>query len=184
MVNARFDVRMCRSASLSLYFILRTSYLSRVGQEEGVKSPRTFAFRRTASAVTALILVGTHAPAQESASTRPALSQNEATITALEDLQEQVRQLRTLVEEVRTENAESRSEMQKLRQELRSTRELLISSTAVRRSGELSAAAAERKQAPRPEPQTESAGADDSAPSTQNTSPLDSRVQKLEEATQ
>ncbi len=136
-----------------------------------MKSPRTFAFRRTAAAVTALILVGTHAPAQESASTRPS-PQNEAPITALEDLQEQVRQLRTLVEEVRTENAESRSEMQKLRQELRSTRELLISSTAVRRSGELSAAAAEPKQAPRPEPQTESAGADDSAPSTQNTSPL------------
>ncbi len=146
-------------------------------------SPRTFAFRRTAAAVTALILVGAHAPAQESASTRPS-PQNEAPITALEDLQEQVRQLRTLVEEVRTENAESRSEMQKLRQELRSTRELLISSTAVRRSGELSAAAAEPKQAPRPEPQTESAGADDSAPSTQNTSRLDSRVQKLEEATQ
>ena len=95
-----------------------------------MKSPRTFAFRRTAAAVTALILVGTHAPAQESASTPPASPQNEATVTALEDLQEQVRQLRTLVEEVRSENAESRSEMQKLRQELRSTRELLISSTA------------------------------------------------------
>jgi hypothetical protein len=149
-----------------------------------VKSPRTFAFRRTAAAVTALILVGTHAPAQESASTRPTSPQNEATITALEDLQEQVRQLRTLVEEVRTENAESRREMQKLRQELRSARELLISSTAVRQSGELSAAAAEPKQAPRPEPLTESAAAGDSAPSTQNTSRLDSRVQKLEEATQ
>src|SRR6267154_4185524 len=138
---------MCRSASLSLYFIiLHTSYLSRVGQEEGVKSPRTFAFRRTDSAVTALILVGTHAPAQESASARPASSQNEATITALEDLQQQVRQLRTLVEQVRTENAESRSEMHKLRQELRSTRELLVSSTAIGVSGELSAAATEAKQ--------------------------------------
>jgi len=149
-----------------------------------VKSPGTFAFRRTAAAVTALILVGTRAPAQESASARPASPQNEATVTALEDLQEQVRQLRTLVEEVRTENAESRSEMQELRQELRSTRERLISSTAVRPSGELSAAAAEPKQAVRPEPQTESAGAGDSAASTQNTSRLDSRVQKLEEATQ
>jgi hypothetical protein len=149
-----------------------------------VKSPRTFAFRRTAAAVTALVLVGTHAPAQESASTRPASPQNEASITALQDLQEQVRQLRALVEEVRTENSESRTEMQKLRQELRSTRELLISSTAVRPSGELSAAAAEPKQAPRPEPQTESAGAGDSALSPQNTSRLDSRVQKLEEATQ
>src|SRR5260370_5695557 len=75
-------------------------------------------------------------------------------------------------------------EREKLRQKLRSTRELLMSSTAVRLSGELSAAAAEPKQAPRPEPQTESAGAGDSAPSTQNTFPLDSRVQKLEEATQ
>ena len=149
-----------------------------------MKSPRTFAFRRTAAAVTALILVGTHAPAQEPASSRPASLQNEATVNALEDLQDQVRQLRTLVEEVRTENAESRSEMQKLRQELRSTRELLISSSAVRGSGELSSAGAEPKQAPRPEPQTESAGAGDSAPSPQNTSPLDSRVQKLEEATQ
>src|ERR1700726_837750 len=121
---------MCRSASLSI-----TSYLSRVGQEEGVKSPRTFAFRRTAAALTALILVGTHAPAQESAATRPASPQNEATVTALEDLQEQVRQLRTLVEEVRTENTESRSEMQKLREELHSTRELLLSSGAVRLSG-------------------------------------------------
>src|SRR6267154_2076605 len=104
---------MRRSASLSF-----TSYLSRVGQEEGVKSLRTFAFRRTAAAATALILVGTHAPAQESASTRPASPQNEATITALKNLQEQVRQLRTLVEEVRTENADSRTEMQELRQEL------------------------------------------------------------------
>src|ERR1700682_3324702 len=160
---------MCRSASLPF-----TSYFSRVGQEDGVKSPRTFAFRRTAAAVTALILVGTHAPAQESASTRPASPQNEASITALQDLQE----------EVRTENSESRTEMQKLRQELRSTRERLISSTPVRPSGELSAAAAEAKQAPRPEPQTESAGAGDSALSPQNASRLDSRVQRLEEATQ
>jgi hypothetical protein len=149
-----------------------------------VKSPRTLAFRRTAAAVTALILVGTHAGAQESASTRPASPQNEATLTALEDLQEQVRQLRALVEEVRTENSESRTEMQKLRQELRGTRELLMSSTAVGLSGELSATAAEPKQAPRPEAQTESAGAGNSPPSTQNTSRLDSRVQKLEEATQ
>jgi hypothetical protein len=149
-----------------------------------VKSPRTFAFRRTAAALTALILVGTHAPAQDPASTRPAWPQNKATTAALEDLQEQVRQLRTLVEQVRTENAESRSEMQKLRQELRSTRELLVSSTAVRLSGESSAAAAEPKQPPRPEPLTESAAAGDSAPSTQNSSRLDSRVQKLEEATQ
>ena len=149
-----------------------------------MKSPRTFAFRRTAAALTALILVGTHAPAQESASTGPASPQNEATATALEDLQEQVRQLRTLVEQVRTENAESRAEMQKLRQELRSTREVLMSSTAVRLSGEPSAAVAEPKQAPRPEPQTESADAGESAPSRQNASPLDSRVQKLEEATQ
>ncbi len=148
-----------------------------------MKSPRTFGFRRTAAALTVLILVGTHAPAQESASTGPASPQNEATAAALEDLQEQVRQLRTLVEQGRTENAESRAEMQKLRQELRSTRELLMSSTAVRLSGELSAAAAEPEQAPRPEPQTESADAGDSAPSTQSTSPLDSRVQKLEEAT-
>src|ERR1700731_2081313 len=154
---------MCRSASLSLIL----SFESRVGQEEGVKSPRTLAFRRTAAAVTALILMGTHAPPQESASTRPASPQNDATstATALEDLQEQVRQLRTLVEEVRTENAASRSEMQQLRQELRSTRELLISSAAMR--GELSAAAGEPPQAPRPERQTESAGAGDSAPSAQ-----------------
>src|ERR1700694_300491 len=156
---------MCRSASLS--FTSYTSYLSRVGQEEGVKSPRTFAFRRTAAAVTALILVGTHAPAQESASTRPASPQNEASITALQDLQEQVRQLRALVEEVRTENSESHTEMQKLRQELRGTRELLISSTAVRLRGELSAAA-EPKQAHRPEPETESAGAGDSSPPREN----------------
>jgi hypothetical protein len=170
---------MCRSASPSF-----TSYLSSVAQEEGVKSPRTFAFRRTASAVTALILVGTHAPAQESASTRPASPQNEATITALEDLQEQVRQLRTLVEQVRTENAESRTEMHKLRQELRNTRELLVSSSAISLRGELSAAAAEPKPAPPTDLQAESAVAGDSAPSTQNSSRLDSRVQKLEEATQ
>src|ERR1700736_3431411 len=103
---------MCRSASLSF-----ASYLSLVGQEEGVKSPRTFAFRRTAAAVTAFILAGTYAPAQKSASPDPASPQNAATITAVEDLQEQVRQLRALVEEVRTENVESRTEMQKLRQE-------------------------------------------------------------------
>src|SRR5260370_1422182 len=74
--------------------------------------------------------------------------------------------------------------MHKLRQELRSTRELLVSSTAIGLSGEFSAAATEPKQASPAEPQTESAGAGDSASSRQNTSRLDSRVQKLEEATQ
>src|ERR1700716_459098 len=152
---------MCRSASLSF-----TSYLSRVGQEEGLKSPRTLAFRRTAAAVTSLILVVTCATAQKSASSAPVSPQNAATITAVENLEEQVRQLRALVEEVRTENTESRTEMQKLRQELRSTRELLVSSTAIRLRGELSAAA-EPKQAHRQEPETESAGAGDSALSPQ-----------------
>src|SRR5260370_17046551 len=74
--------------------------------------------------------------------------------------------------------------MRKLRQELRSTRELLVSSTAIGVSGELSAAATEAKQASPTEPQTESADAGDSASSTQNSSRLGSRVQKLEEATQ
>ena len=106
-----------------------------------MKSPRTLAFRRTAAAVTSLIFAGTYAPAQKLASSAPASPRSAATITAVEELQEQVRQLRVLVEEVRTENAESRTEMQQLRQELRSTRELLVSSTAIRLNGERSPAA-------------------------------------------
>jgi hypothetical protein len=84
------------------------------------------------------------------------------------DLQDQVRQLRTLVEQMRTENAESRAEMHQLRQDLQVTRALL-EKPATPANGESGTAIAE----------SGAVGASNSQSST----PLEERVQKLEEST-
>src|SRR5579864_4240471 len=86
---------------------------------------------------------------------------------AIRELQDQVRQLRVLVEEMRAESAQSRAEMHQLRQDLQATRTLL-EQPAAGKSSEVAAQAA-------PESNTTAAV----EPST----PLEQRVQKLEEST-
>src|ERR1700757_872955 len=107
------------------------------------------------------MLWGLYGRAQESAAS-PAPGE---TVSMVRDLQDQVRQLRTLVEQMRTENAESRAEMHQLRQDLQVTRALLEkpasgqSGTAIAESGAVGAS------------------------NSQSSTPLEERVQKLEEST-
>jgi hypothetical protein len=97
------------------------------------------------------------------------------TPNAVRDLQDQVRQLRSLMEEMRAENAESRAEMHQLREDLQVTRALLGKDkdlekqpAAPTESGAIAAAA----------------GSGATAASTPpGTTPLEERVQKLEEST-
>ena len=147
-----------------------------------MKSLWTFAFRRTAAAVAALIVLGAQTSAQEAAPNTPSQQQNAATIAAVQDLQEQVRELRAVVEKMRSENAESRAEMQELRQELRQTRNVLTSSVSPGARYGLSGDATESKSPSSPlGPEVTAAN---SVPAEENTSGLQSRVQKLEESTQ
>ena len=126
------------------------------------KSLRIFAFRGTALAVAAFILSGA-SRAQEASSAPPADSAN-----TVRDLQDQIRELRTLVEQMRAENADSRTEMRQLRQDLQATRALLQQpgkpATVEAQSPEIASQA--------------------STPSAaQSSTPLEERVQKLEEST-
>jgi hypothetical protein len=87
----------------------------------------------------------------------------------MSDLQDQVRQLRSLVEEMRTENAESRAEMKQLRQDLQTTRALLERPAADQANPALNATArAEEQSLPTATPEN---------------SGIEQRVQKLEEST-
>jgi len=70
--------------------------------------------------IAAFVFVSVLTRAQEAPG--PAASE---TASAVRDLQDQVRQLRTLVEEMRAENAESRAAMLQLREDLQVTRALL-----------------------------------------------------------
>ena len=147
-----------------------------------MKSLWTFAFRRTAAVVAALIVLGAQTSAQEAAPNTPSQQQNAATIAAVQDLKEQVRELRAVVEKMRSENAESRAEMQELRQELRQTRNVLTSSVSPGARYGLSGDATESKSPSSPlGPEVTAAN---SVPAEENTSGLQSRVQKLEESTQ
>jgi len=126
-----------------------------------VKSPITSTLRGAALAATVIVLFHSLGSAQqEPVST----GSGDA---AVRELQNQVRQLQTLVEEMRTESAQSRAEMHQLRQDLQATRALLEQPAAVKGS-EMAGQAA-------PESNTAAAG----EPST----PLEQRVQKLEETT-
>ncbi len=95
--------------------------------------------------------------------------------SALQDLQEQVRQLRSMLEEMRAEDAESRAEMHRLRKDLQDTRALLE-----RSGGQPLQATTELETAPNKagESSTETA---ESVPV--KTPELEQRVQKLEETT-
>jgi hypothetical protein len=93
------------------------------------------------------------------------------TLAGLEDLQEEVRQLRTVLEQMRAENSESRTEMRELRKELRETRALLQPASPGAEK------VAERQSlTTQAEPGTPSEAA-------QNSPELQQRLQKLEETT-
>src|SRR3954453_64507 len=135
-------------------------------QEEGVKNPGTSTLRGAAFAVAAIFLFHPHGAAQQ----QPAAVSTTAGDTAIRELQDQVRQLQSMVDEMRAENAQSRSEMRQLRQDLQTTRALLEKPSP----GQSSDMAA----------QVVAAHAETSSPVTaENATPLEQRVQKLEDST-
>lgn len=132
-------------------------------------SHRTSAVRGAALAVAAFVSFGMFGQAQQPASTSSSTSGE--TVNALHDLQDQVRQLRSMFEETRADYAESRAEMRELRQELQATRALLERPAAQEAPTAATAAG---------QPETSASPA--SAPPPQ-TLALEDRVQKLEEST-
>jgi hypothetical protein len=147
-----------------------------------VKNLRTSAVRGTALAATVLILCAGLAPAQEQPPASSTSPQNDSTLDAVRDLQEQVRQLRALVDDMRAENTQSRAEMQQLRQELQSTRSLL-ERPAVLSTQQPAQASSEPSPYGLSVP-TASENAATSPPGPEQPSGnLEDRVQKLEEST-
>lgn len=104
---------------------------------------------------------------------------------AMHELQDEVRQLRTMVEEMRAENAQSRAEMQKLRQDLLSTRALLERPPTSNDSGSASSTAASEglAQAHSLNGAANSGSNDVNASASPVSTPLEERVEKLEEST-
>jgi hypothetical protein len=145
-----------------------------------VKSLGTPAVRR--ASILAVLLCSACGFAQTDPSPAPVSAPD---ASAVRDLQEQVRQLRSLVEEMRADNAQSRTEMQELRQELKDTRSLLerTSSASFRTSEAAPAASAApgdvSVSATGGEPVRTSAQVVSQGSST----PLEDRVQKLEDST-
>jgi hypothetical protein len=133
-----------------------------------VKRLSTPALRGTALAVAALVSFNTYGRAQDAPATTVAAAAD--TAGAVHDLQDQVRQLQGLVEQMRAENAESRAEMHQLRQDLQATRALLERPTTDGSSTAVAAGLAS--------PENGSLAA-----SSTTSSPLEERVQKLEEST-
>jgi len=141
-----------------------------------VKSHRTSAVRGAALTVAAaFVFCSTFGRAQDSPATTGATTDPSA--TAMHDLQEQVRQLRTLVEQMRAENADTRVEMHQLRQDLQATRALL--DRPATSTGAQSAVAAAQSASPENESHAASGAPNESQAPTQ----LEERVQKLEENT-
>ena len=126
-------------------------------------SPMTSTLRGAALAVTVIVLFHSLGSAQQ-ASGAVATGSGDP---AIRELQDQVRQLQTLVEEMRTENAQSRAEMHQLRQDLQATRTLL----------EQPAAAKGSELAEQRVPES------NAVPAVESATPLEQRVQKLEEST-
>jgi len=116
----------------------------------------------TAGAV--VILMNAFLSAQQSSPT-PSLNSE-----AVHELQEQVQQLRELVDQMRSESAQSRTEMYQLRKDLQATRTLLEQRGLAAPSAEQNAA-------------TPSESSANPTVATAENSPIEERVQKLEEAT-
>jgi hypothetical protein len=125
---------------------------------------------RVSLVCTSALLLATFSQAQDAPAT-PVGSGPEA-VSAMRDLQNQVRELRGLIEQMRAENA---AEMQQLRQDLQATRALLERSVAE---------TAKQPNTPRISSGTSQATAgEDSAATDAQTAVLDQRVQKLEDTT-
>ncbi len=138
-------------------------------EEDGV-SFKTPAMRGAALAAAAFVFCSTLGRAQEVPP--PATTSPGETTNPVRDLQDQVHQLQILVDQMRAENAESRAEMHQLRQDLQATRALLERPPAQTGGGAETTAAASAA----PENGSQAA-------SGTTSSPLEERVQKLEEST-
>jgi Skp family chaperone for outer membrane proteins len=130
-----------------------------------VKSLRTSTLRGAALSAAILVSCSLSISAQEAPSTAAPVSGD----AAIHDLQDQVRQLRSLVEQMRAENAESRAEMHQLRQDLQATRALL------EKPGANEAVAQATPEAATPVNPT--------AALPPASTPMEERVQKLEDST-
>ena len=130
-----------------------------------MKSLRTSTLHAIATAVAGVILMNAFLSAQQTSPT-PSLNSGEA----VHELQEQVQQLRELVDQMRSESAQSRTEMYQLRKDLQATRTLLEQRGLAAPSAEQNAA-------------TPSESTSNSTVATAENSPIEERVQKLEEAT-
>jgi hypothetical protein len=122
-------------------------------------------------AAAAFVVFSIDARAQDAPATASTSSSD-----AVRELQDQVRELRGMVDEMRAENAQSRAEMQRLRQDLQATRALLEHPAAENQN----AVATESAQ---PESTSAATSGTPATSASQNTAPLEDRVQKLEEAT-
>jgi hypothetical protein len=163
--------------------------------EVGVKSLWTPAVR--GAFLVALFFYNTLSLAQTAPPTDPAAPDpSEARDSAvhdlaMRDLQEQVRQLRSLVEEMRSDNAQSRAEMHELRQELKDTRSLLektagATTSAVAVATPQSSDTTQFASAPPPVAPAAARGEIQTSAATvppASAPPLEERIQKLEEST-
>ncbi len=142
-----------------------------------MKIHRTSAVRGAALAVAAFVVCSTFSRAQDAPAITRASPDESA--RAAHDLQDQIRQLRSLVEQMRAENAQTRAEMHQLRQDLQATRAQL-ERHATPAGTEPGAAVA---QLASPENVSRAASAAPNASTAQPSTPLEERVQKLEENT-
>ena len=127
--------------------------------------------RGTALAIAAVVLTSVCGTAQQGSASAASPPLDNA--AALQDLQEQVRQLREMVDEMRAENAQSRAEMRLLREDLQSTRALLVHPAPPPADTGVTAQSAA--------PAEVAAPAATSTP--QKSAGLENRVEKLEEST-
>jgi hypothetical protein len=130
-----------------------------------VKSLRTSTRHAITTAVAVVVLMNAFLSAQQPS---PTTSLNSG--EAVHELQEQVQQLRELVDQMRSESAQSRTEMYQLRKDLQATRTLLEQRGLAAPSTEQNAA-------------TPAESSANSTVATAEDSPIEERVQKLEEAT-
>jgi len=141
-----------------------------------VKSLRTHGLRGAAFAVAILVALSTHARTQDASPASVASPGDPA--AAVHELQDEVRQLRTMVDDMRAENAQSRAEMEKLRQDLQATRALLERPAGPAEGPNGGAVASAQ-----PGNGSTPASGPVSASVPQTAVPLEDRVQKLEEST-
>lgn len=134
-----------------------------------MNSQRVFTFCGRAFAVAALVVCSINGRAQDAPASTPADASS-----SIRDLQDQVRQLRTLLEQMQAETAQSRTEMHELRDELQATRALLEKPTAPGQPGVLAQSGTESG--------ASSVASGDNAAIHQNSGSLEERVQKLEDS--